>query len=309
MITNITSPTLEEKTNSQNSSTFIISPLYPGYGSTIGNSLRRVLLSTLTGYAITSVKFDGVTHEFSTLKGVKEDVLEIILNLKSIRIKAYTDEPFEITLSKKGSSKILASDFKKSDQYEIINQDQIIATLDKGADISLSAVVEKGRGYWTIDQRASILGTKMPLGTIAVDSLFSPVTHVSMQVEDTRVGQMTNYNKLILTVQTDGTITSKDAVLESIKILRDQFDTIRNDIIGVKPMDEEKAVLEISKDSDISEANLSSRVVNALSSAGIQTVADIININEEGLKSIKGLGAKGVNEILNLKSALEKQVK
>ncbi len=305
MITNITSPNIEEIKESDVASRFVISPLYPGYGSTLGNSLRRVLLSSLTGSAITSVTFDGVTHEFSTIKGVKEDVIEVILNLKKLRFKTFSDEAVEIELSKKGPGSVTAADFKKTDRLEIINKEQHIATLNEKTELSLRAVVERGRGYWTVDQRAAIIGSKMPLGTISVDSLFSPVTHVSMQVEDTRVDQMTNYNKLILRVETDGSVTPKEAILESIRILRDQYHIVEGSLSGETRPEIRETVVAISKDTDISESGLSARVIKALAAAGIQTVADVLNVQDEALSSLKGLGAKGIKEIQSLKETLK----
>ena len=231
-MTDITNPAFTEETVSDRVSNFVITPLYPGYGHTIGNAIRRGLLSSLPGAALTSVRFDGVTHEFSTLPGVREDVVELTLNLKQLRLKLFSDEPVELDLDKKGPGIVTAADFKKSSNVEIANPELQIATLDKGASLSLRAEAGKGRGYVTVEAAQAATGAKMPLGTIALDSMYSPVTHVEMVVEDTRVGQMTNYDKLTITVSTDGTVSPKDALTQALAILDEQVSGILAQIKG-----------------------------------------------------------------------------
>ena len=202
---------------------FILEPFLPGFGLTIGHALRRVLLSSLEGAAISSVKIDGVTHEFSTLKGVKEDVIEIILNLKSTRFKMFDNDPVTIKLSKKGPGVIKAKDFNKNSAIEIIDPEQHIATLDKSGKLSLEAIIKKGRGYEPVEKRKD---EKLALGTIAVDSIYTPVKKIHYDVENTRVGGMTNYDKVILDITTDGSILPEDAMKTANKILIEHFNLI-----------------------------------------------------------------------------------
>lgn len=199
---------------------FEIDPLAPGYGITLANSLRRVLLASLPGAGITSVRIDGATHEFSTIDGTTEDVVEIILNLKSLRVKMHGDEPVTLILDKKGPGAVTAADFKKSPDVEIMNPDLHIATLDKKGRLSLEVTVEKGRGYVTTEMRRE---EKLPLGTIAVDTIFTPIKKVHYKVENTRVGRMTNFDKINLDITTDGTIDPHDALKQAAQILMDHL--------------------------------------------------------------------------------------
>src|SRR6185436_9952103 len=196
-------------------------PLYPDYGVTLGNSLRRVLLSSLPGAAVTSVKIKGVDHEFSTIPNVKEDVIEIILNLKQMRMKMHSSEPVKLELKVKGEKAVTAADFKKNADVEIINQDLHIATLDnKGAELDMEVIVSAGRGYIPVEQREH---EKLEIGMIAVDAIYTPVKIVNYDINNVRVGQITNYDELILTIETDGTISGRDAIDQSAKILMDHF--------------------------------------------------------------------------------------
>lgn len=202
---------------------FILEPLSPGYGLTIGHALRRVLLSSLTGAAINSVEIDGVSHEFSTISGVKEDVIEMILNLKQIRFKLQGDEPVSIKLEKKGPGVVKAADFAKNSLVEIINPEMHIATLDKNGKLSLKVTIKKGRGYEPVERRKD---EKIPLGTIAIDSIYTPVKKIHYAVENTRVGGMTNYDKVTFEITTDGTITAEDAFNTANQILIEHFNLI-----------------------------------------------------------------------------------
>jgi len=209
--------------------TFVIEPLSPGYGVTIANSLRRVLLSSLEGAAITSLKIEGATHEFTTVPGVKEDVVEIILNLKTLRFKMYQDEPVTLTLSAKGAKTVTAADFESNSSCEIVNKDVFIATLDKTGKLNMEITVQKGRGYVPVERRAD---EKMPLGTIAVDSIFTPVKKVHYEVENTSVGGMTNFDKITLEVATDGSIDPEEALNKAAGILVEHFSIIQNAFVS-----------------------------------------------------------------------------
>ncbi len=230
---------IESTEEEEHRAVIAISPCYPGYGTTLGNSLRRVLLSSLPGAAITAVKMKGVDHEFSTLKNVKEDVVEIILNMKSLRFVSHSDEPVEIELTKKGEGVVTAKDFEKNSEIEVVNSDQVIATLtDKDAEFSLKVIIEKGRGYLPVEERDD---EKLDLGYIAIDSVFTPVRNVNFKTEHVRVGQMTNYDKLLLDIVTDGTITPMDAFRDAAKILVEQFQVLsgEKDIEPEAPLVEE----------------------------------------------------------------------
>lgn len=206
----------------ENSATFEFEPFFPGYGVTIGHALRRVLLSSLHGSAITSVKIEGVTHEFSTIKGVKEDVTEIILNLKHLTVTSHSEEPVNLRFSKKGPAKVTASDFGKNSQVEILDPAEHIATLEKNAKLNMEIIVEQGYGYVPVEKRDE----KLPLGTIAIDAIFNPVKKISYHVVNTRVGGKTDYDKLILNITTTGTISPEEALAQSVKILKNYFEKI-----------------------------------------------------------------------------------
>lgn len=214
---------IKESEGETNEANFIIEPLSPGYGVTIGNSLRRVLLSSLTGAAISSIRIDGVTHEFSTIPGIKEDVVELILNLKSLRLKLHGDEPTTIILEAKKGGVVTAKDFKANPLVEIIDPDYPIATLDTNGKLFLEAYIERGRGYMPTELKKD---QKMPLGTISIDSVFTPVKKVHYEIENTRVGRMTNFDKLTMTITTDGSITPTEALEQSSKILVEHFGLI-----------------------------------------------------------------------------------
>lgn len=202
---------------------FVIEPLLPGFGLTIGNALRRVLLSSLPGAAITSIRIDGVAHEFTTIKGVRQDVVDIILNLKQLRLNVESDEPQVIILDAKGEKAVKAGDFKCPTGVTIINKDLLIANLITGGKLLLEATVERGRGYVPTEMRKD---EKLPIGVIAIDSAFSPVKRVNFNTENTRVGKMTNFDRLVLEIETDGSITPQEALEQSSSILVDHFSVI-----------------------------------------------------------------------------------
>lgn len=213
---------------SNREATLVIEPFFHGYGRTIGNALRRVLLSSLPGAAITAVKMKGVQHEFTPVPGVMEDALEIILNLKSLRLKSHAEEPVKLTLKKSGKGAVTAADIQPNADVEILNQDLKIATLsDEKSELEMELTVGRGRGYSPTESRES----SGELGVIAVDSLFSPVRHVGIHVEDTRVGEITNFDKLIMPIETDGSISPEEAVKQAIAILTNHFNLITEKIV------------------------------------------------------------------------------
>ncbi|MFH0815125.1 MAG: DNA-directed RNA polymerase subunit alpha [Candidatus Falkowbacteria bacterium] len=210
-----------------NKANLIVEPLYFGYGTTIGNMLRRVLLSSLPGAAVTAVKINGVAQEFSAIPNVKEDVLEICLNLKGLRLKVFSDEAVKLTLKAKGEKRVTAKDIEKNSSVEIANPELHIATIsDKAGVLEMEITVEKGRGYWPTEERKK---QDLEIGTIMVDALFTPVVNVGYQVENTRVGDITNYDKLTMNIETDGTITPKEAVEQVIKILGDHLSLFKGE--------------------------------------------------------------------------------
>lgn len=212
-----------ESSKQDNTGKFVIEPLSPGYGVTIGNSLRRVLLASLEGTAVKSVRIEGVDHEFSTLKGMKEDVVDLILNLKISRFKLNSEDPSKISLSVKGPAVVTTSDFKETSEVEVVSKDHYLCTLEKGAKLEMEITVDKGRGYLPVERRSE---EKLPIGTILVDSMYTPVKKVKFEVENARVGSITNYNKLSIEVTTDGSITPEESVAYASKVLVEHFQAI-----------------------------------------------------------------------------------
>lgn len=291
---------------------FEIEGLYPGYGHTLGNSLRRIILSSIPGAAITQVKIKGVDHEFSTLAGVREDIITIILNLKKVRFQLTGDEPATAILSVKGGI-ATAKDFKTSGQLVVTTPDQYVAEVTgKGTELSIEVVVSKGLGFVS---REMLSKEKVDIGSIMTDARFSPIVGASYDVEDMRVGDRTNYNRLRMTIETDGSIAPREALEESMKIMLDQFraildlkevakvQVIEPEIIQESPsvMVEESTVskedlTEVLK-TRIDSLQFSTRTLNALSDAGIRTVGGLIQKSEEGLLELEGFGDKGLNEV------------
>lgn len=221
---------------------FIIEPLSPGFGLTIGNAIRRVLLSSLPGAAITSIRIDGVAHEFSTIKGVSEDVVDLILNLKQVRFKIDSSEPQVVVLDVKGPHLATATDFKCPTGIKVINKDAKVAELVAGGKLLLEATVERGRGYLPTELRKE---DKLPIGVIAIDAAFAPIKRVNYQVENTRVGKMTNFDRLILDIETDGSISPQDALMQSADILVDHFSVLSGDSSKHSPSTTENVVTEV----------------------------------------------------------------
>ena len=294
-----------EKSSDNRYAKYVMEPLERGFGSTLGNSLRRVLLSCLPGAAVTRVRMDGVLHEFSTIKGVTEDVVGIVLNLKSLAVKMHVDEPKTLILDVKGPKAVTAADIQMDADVEILNPDQHIMTLDNDASVYMEITVERGRGYVLADRNKE---GDMPIGVIPVDSLFTPVRKVNFTVENTRVGQMTDYDKLSLELWTNGTIAPDEAVSLAAKILSEhlaQFialtDHVQNVEIMVEPEEDKKEkVLDIT----IEELDLSVRSYNCLKRAGINTVAELIKRNEEEMMKVRNLGRKSLEEVEQKLAAL-----
>ena len=287
-----------------------IDGLYPGYGHTLGNSLRRIILSSLPGAAITLVKIDGVPHEFSTIDGVKEDVVTILLNLKRVRFKVLTDEVQTVTLSAKGVKTVTVADCKVPGQVEVLNPDQHIATLtDKNASLDIELQVQKGLGYVS---KENLQKEKVAIGTISVDAIFTPIRRVNYEVENMRVGDRTDYNRLKITVETDGTLTPREALEDAIEIMVNQLKAV----IGFQEkeieVEEKSAIEEDTKKEEkkkkdeidteflktrIDTLNFSTRTANALDAANIRTVGGLARKKANDLLALEGLGDKGLAEI------------
>ena len=297
-------PRIEITEQNDNYGCFVVEPLERGYGTTLGNSLRRILLSSLPGAAVSNVKIEGVLHEFSEIPGVKEDVTEIILNLKSLAIKNTSDsfEPKLAYIDFTGEGEVKASDIKVDSDIEILNPDQHIATLSGGADSKLfmEITITRGRGYVEASKNKK---PDQPLRMLPVDSIYTPVTRVNFKVEDTRVGQITDYDKLTFEVWTNGTITPDDAVSLGAKILTEHLnlfvdlsDSANNaEILVEKEVGTKEKVLELS----IEELDLSVRSYNCLKRAGINTVEDLAGKTEEDMMKVRNLGRKSLEEVLN----------
>jgi DNA-directed RNA polymerase subunit alpha len=291
--------------HSATSATFSIEPLHAGYGNTLGNSLRRVLLSSILGGAIVAFRIDGVSHEFTTVPGVKEDVVDIMLNLKQVCLNVHSDEPLELRLEKKGAGVIKAGDIKTTGDVEVINKDFVIATIDDPKKtVVMDLVVEAGRGYRTIEESSVI---RVHSDMIALDAVFSPVLRVRFKVDSTRVGQETNLDKLLITVDTDGSITPREAFEEAAAILVNQYTALAGStIVEAAPAlgqdtDDESSEL----NTPVEELNLSARTANALINNDIRTVHDLVTLSEQDLRELKGFGSKALDEVKDKLAELE----
>lgn len=279
---------------------FVVEPLERGYGTTLGNSLRRVLLSSLPGVAATSVKFDGVVHEFSTIDGVKEDVTEIVLNLKGLTAKIHGDGPKVVYVEAEGPCEVTAADIKADSEVEILNPDMHIATLSENARFFMELTLDKGRGYVPADRNKQDINT---IGVIPMDSIYTPVNKVNYTVDNTRVGQITDFDKLSLEVWTNGTISAEDAVSLAAKVITEHLNLFVNlsaegadaDIMVEKGESGKEKVLEMT----IEELDLSVRSFNCLKRAGINTVEDLINKTEDDMMKVRNLGRKSLEEVIN----------
>lgn len=310
----IQAPSLASVTDhSPTSATFAIEPLHPGYGMTLGNSLRRVLLSSIAGAAVTGFRINGISHEFTTVKGVKEDVVQIMLNLKNIRFRVFSDEPQTLTLTKKGKGLVKAKDLELNADVEVVNPDQIICTIDdEKASITMELTVETGRGYRALDETGS---GRLLSDMIMLDALYTPVLRVRYKVENTRVGQRTDLDRLLLTVDTDGSITPRDAFEEAAAILVNQYTALAGQT-RVEAMPTSKGDGNengLSSDSDepaelmtsIEDLNLSARTTNALINNDIHTIKDLLSLSEAELRDLKGFGNKALDEVKEKMAELE----
>jgi len=293
-------------TEEDRSGTYEIDGLYPGYGYTLGNSLRRIILSSLPGAAVTSVKIPGVAHEFSTIEGVKEDVVTLLLNVRKMRLKLSSDEPQTLTLSVKGPKTVTADDFNLPGQVEILNPEQHIAEVTGKTTLEMEVRVERGLGYVPKEVHQK---ERVDIGTIALDAIFSPIRRVNYEVENMRVGDRTDFNRLRILIETDGTITAREALEKSIETMIHQLRAV----VGFKEeeVSEEQAIEEVdavlrrddkAQDSEmlktrITELNLPQRVEMALDNASIRTVGGLVRKREDDLLAIEGLGQKGLQDI------------
>jgi DNA-directed RNA polymerase subunit alpha len=294
---------------SENKGSFEILECYPGYGATIGNALRRVLLSSLEGAAVTAVKIKGISHEFATINGVMEDAVQIILNLKKVRFKLFSDEPIKLTLKFKGEGKVTAKDIKTTSKVEVVNTDQLIATVtDKKAEIEMVLEISKGLGYVPVEQQER---EGKEIGMIAVDAIFTPMRRVNYIVENMRVGKRTDYDKVTVDIETDGTITPEEAFMKSVEILINQFKSLQElgklEKVSKKSEEKKDAAAEIEEPAPqiadpmeklVTDLKpLSTRTLNVLQANNIHKVGDIASYSENEILDLEGMGGKGVREI------------
>lgn len=297
--------------HSTSSATFVIEPLHTGYGMTLGNSLRRVLLSSIAGAAVTSFKVEGATHEFTTLKGVKEDVVDIMLNLKGIRFRVFSDEPQTVRIVKKGKGVVTAKDIQTNADVEVVNPTHVIATVDDDkANFIMDLVVETGRGYRTIEEETARKASDM----IALDAVFSPVLRVRYKVENTRVGQITDLDKLLITIDTDASISPRDAFEEASAILVNQYTALAGQTrVESTTLGGTKTDGELGGEADepaelmtsIEDLNLSARTTNALINNDIHTLKDLFSLSDAELRELKGFGSKALDEVKDKMAELE----
>lgn len=290
----------EELTEDGKHGRFVVEPLERGFGNTLGNSLRRVLLSSLEGCAVTSIKIDGVLHEFSTIPGVKEDVTEIVLNMKSVVAKLYETSPKVVEISAQGPCVVTAGDIKCDSEVEILNPEQHIATLGEDAKLNMEITIDKGRGYIPAERNKLISGNNV-IGVLPIDSIYTPVLKVNYTVDNTRVGQITDYDKLTLDVWTNGVINAQEAVSLAAKVLTEHLNLFVNlsdkassaEVMVEKDDKGKEKILEMT----IEDLDLSVRSFNCLKRAGINTVEDLINKSEEDMMKVRNLGRKSLEEV------------
>ena len=276
---------------------FIIEPLERGFGNTLGNALRRVLLSSLPGVAVTTIKIEGIQHEFSTIPGVTEDVSEIILNLKALSAKLYSDQMKTVTIDVKGPCEVKAKDIVVDDELEFVDPEAHIATLNEDAHLQMTLTVDSGRGYVSADKNKY---PNMPIGVIPIDSIFTPIKKVNYSVSDTRVGQITDYDKLTLEVWTDGSVQSDEAISLAAKILTEHltlFVGLTEQVTTIAFTDQEDDKKEKVLEMTIEELDLSVRAYNCLKRAGINTISELVQRNQEDMMKVRNLGRKSLEEV------------
>jgi len=293
---------MTEYVEGNNYGKFVLEPLERGFGTTLGNALRRILLSSLPGDAITSIRIDGVMHEFQAIEGIIEDVTTIVLNLKKVVVKKNTDELVTVKVSASGEGVITAGNLEKSPTIDVINKDQVICTLVEGGKMDMEITIGRGRGYVVADELKECLAD-LKVGTIAVDALFSPVERVNYEVEKARVGHNNNFDKLILEVWTDGSVPPQDAVRNASSILIAQLDKIDNPEIteaikGLMKQNDEDPKQKLL-DTSIDELELSVRAYNCLKRAAINNVQDLVNKSEDEMMKIRNLGKKSLKEVID----------
>ena len=297
----------EELTEDGKYGKFVVEPLERGFGNTLGNSLRRVLLSSLEGCAVASIKIDGVLHEFSTIPGVKEDVTEIVLNMKSVVAKLYETSPKVVEISAQGPCVVTAGDIKCDSEVEILNPEQHIATLGEDAKLNMEITIDKGRGYIPAERNKLISGNNV-IGVLPIDSIYTPVLKVNYTVDNTRVGQITDYDKLTLDVWTNGVINAQEAVSLAAKVLTEHLNLFVNlsdkassaEVMVEKDDKGKEKILEMT----IEDLDLSVRSFNCLKRAGINTVEDLINKSEEDMMKVRNLGRKSLEEVIQKLNSL-----
>ena len=289
-------PKIERAEGDDRQGRFVVEPLPAGYGTTLGNSLRRVLLSSLPGAAITSVRIRGVAHEYSTIPGVTEDVVQIVLNLKRIRLRSFATEPVTLTLEKEGPGEVTAGDIVATSDVEIVNPTEHIATLEQEASLWMELTVETGKGFHAAERREGL-----PIGVIPIDSLFSPVRLVNFHVENTRVGQMTNYDRLLIDVQTDGTMTPDDALAQGAQVLVQHFSLFanltRSQAAVPPPAAPTDGLPPTIAEMPIEDLDLPQRAFNSLKRHGITKVGQLLSTPDEELLRMRNFGRKSLDEI------------
>ena len=289
---------------SDTSATFLIEPLHSGYGNTLGNSMRRVLLSSIRGGAIVAFRIEGATHEFTTVEGIKEDVVDIMLNLKGVRLRVHTDEPVELRLEKTGGV-ITAGDIQANGEVEVVNPDHIIATIDDPKKtVIMDLVAEAGRGYQTIEDSSE---SRLHSDMIALDAVFTPVLRVRYKVDPTRVGDETDLDKLTMTIETDGIMTPREAFEEAAAILVNQYTALAGSttVVSAPALGTTTEDSEAELDTSIEELNLSARTTNALINNEIRTIRDLVTLTEQDLRELKGFGSKALDEVRDKMAELE----
>ncbi|HUD06878.1 MAG TPA: DNA-directed RNA polymerase subunit alpha [Candidatus Saccharimonadales bacterium] len=294
------------------SASFTVEPLHTGYGMTLGNSIRRVLLSSIAGAAVTSFRIDGASHEFTTVPGVKEDIVDIMLNLKDLRFKVFGEGPQTVQISKKGKGKVTGKDIKASSEVEVVNPSHVIATIDdEKASFVMDLIVEVGRGYQAIEEGSLY---KPSTDMIAIDAIFTPVKRVRYKVENTRVGQITDLDRLIITIETDGSLTPRDAFEEASAILINQYSALAGQTrVEQTPLTQGDGDAESSAETDesstlmtpIEDLNLSARTTNALVNNDIHTLRDLFSLSDSELRELKGFGNKALDEVKEKLAELE----
>lgn len=295
---------VEKETLTKTYGKFFAEPFERGFGTTVGNSIRRVLLSSIAGAAVTSIKIEGVQHEFSTLAGMKEDVTDLILNIKQLRLKMHTDKPQVMQLKKKGAGVVLAKEMIHSSDIEILTPDLVLATLDKDANMDMELTVNIGRGYVSAERNKE---DGMPIGVIPIDAIFTPIQKVSVSVENARVGRRSDYDKLILEIFTDGSIRPEDALGFAGKILKDHltifinFEEIEEETRGNKGLG---GPFNKNLSKQVGELYLSVRAANCLKNAGIQTMSELVRKTETEMLETKNFGVKSLNEIKDMLASM-----